>query len=107
MADRPPARVDPRERLEASVRGRVQGVGYRVFVARAAVGLGLAGWVRNEPDGAVHLVAEGHPADLDALLAAIHEGPPGADVRDVRASRGPATGHAARFEIRAGGHGGD
>lgn len=97
----------PAERLEAWVRGRVQGVGFRVFVAREARRLGLVGWVRNEADGAVHVVAEGAAAELDALLDALRVGPSGAVVRDVRLSRGPAATGLATFDIRAGGHGGD
>ena len=94
-------------RLEAWVRGRVQGVGFRVFVAREAWRLGLVGWVRNEPDGSVHVVAQGGSPDLDALLESLHEGPMGAEVRDVRVSRGPAAAGLETFDIRAGGHGGD
>jgi len=97
----------PQERLDVFVRGRVQAVGFRVFAAREAWRLGLVGWVRNEVDGAVHVVAEGSPADLDALLEALGEGPPGADVRDVRASRRPASGGLAAFDIRVGGDRGD
>jgi acylphosphatase len=97
----------PLERLEAWVRGRVQGVGFRVFVAREAWRLGLVGWVRNEADGAVHVVAEGARADLDALLDALSEGPIGAQVRDVQIARGPGTVGLAAFDIRAGTHGGD
>lgn len=95
------------ERLEAWVRGRVQGVGFRFFVAREARRLGLDGWVRNEPDGAVHLVAQGPPHDLDALVKVLREGPMGADVRDVVDARGPAGSAISGFEIRAGGHAGD
>lgn len=95
------------ERLEAWIRGRVQGVGFRFFVARAAASLGLVGWVRNEPDGAVHVVAQGPTASLDALVDALHEGPPGADVADVQAVRAPAVAGPTSFDIRSGGHGGD
>ncbi len=66
-----------------------------------------SGWVRNEADGAVHVVAEGRPADLDGFLEALRHGPPGAVVREVRATRGPAVGLPATFEIRPGGHRGD
>jgi acylphosphatase len=97
----------PPERLEAWVRGRVQGVGFRVFVAREAQRLGLVGWVRNEADGSVHVFAQGAPDDLAAMLEALHEGPVGAQVREVRTSRGPAVAGLAAFDIRAGGHGGD
>jgi acylphosphatase len=97
----------PQERLEAWVRGHVQGVGFRVFVAREAWRLGLVGWVRNEPDGALHVVAEGARDDLDALLGALQEGPAGAQVRDVHVARGRGTYRLAGFDIRGGGHGGD
>lgn len=97
----------PRERLDATVRGRVQGVGFRVHVRRVARALGLAGWVANEPGGRVHCVAEGARADLEQLLAAIRKGPPGAYVEDVRAEWLPATGELDAFEVRAGWHGGD
>ena len=87
--------------------GRVQGVGFRVFVAREAWRRSLSGWVRNEADGAVHIVAEGPPADLDDFLEVLRHGPPGAGVREVRATRGPAFGVAPTFEIRPGAHPGD
>lgn len=95
------------ERLEAWIRGRVQGVGFRFFVARAAASMGLVGWVRNEPDGAVHVVAQGRTGDLDALVEALREGPPGADVDDVQVLRGPALAGLTSFDIRPGGHTGD
>lgn len=98
---------DAGERLEATVHGHVQGVGFRVFVAREAWRCGLSGWVRNEADGAVHIVAEGPAADLDGFLEALQHGPPGAAIREVQATRGPAVGLPPTFEIRPGWHGGD
>ena len=56
------------ERLDATVRGRVQGVGFRYMVLEEAHRLGLAGWVANEPDGSVRCVAEGTrewPPEID------------------------------------------
>jgi acylphosphatase len=95
------------ERLEAIVRGRVQGVGFRFFVIRTADALDLAGWVANEPDGSVRLVAEG-PADaLDELHRTISTGPRGAVVDRVDARRMPATGAFRSFEVKPGGHRGD
>lgn len=93
--------------LDAVVRGRVQGVGFRYFVMEVAAGLGLGGWVANEPDGSVRCVAEGSRSDLEALLAELHRGPLGARVVDVSATWGPATGSYQRFTVRAGGHHGD
>ena len=97
---------DPR-RLEAVVRGNVQGVGFRWFVNRHAAGLALVGWVANQADGSVRVVAEGQDAALDHLEAALREGPPGASVSDVTATRTAATNGFSRFEVRASGHRGD
>jgi acylphosphatase len=94
-------------RLDATVRGRVQGVGFRVFALRRAAELGVTGWVSNEADGTVHCVAEGEQGALEALLAALRDGPPAARVGDVAASWSPATGEFARFGVRSGWHGGD
>jgi len=95
------------ERLDATVRGRVQGVGFRYFVVRRAMDLGLTGWVANEPDGAVRCVAEGKRAALQALLAALEEGPAGALVDRVSSHWEMATGGWRSFEVRSGGHRGD
>jgi acylphosphatase len=94
-------------RLEASARGRVQGVGFRYFVLRRGMELGLTGWVANEPDGSVRCIAEGTRADLEALVESMERGPAGALVERVSATWGPATGDLRSFGIRAGGHRGD
>src|SRR4051794_25389712 len=70
-------------RLDATVSGRVQGVGFRYFVLRVASGLDLTGWVANTPDGSVQCVAEGERRDLERLLSALRDGPPGARVDRV------------------------
>jgi acylphosphatase len=95
------------DRLEVTVRGRVQGVGFRYFVVRRALELGLVGWVANEADGSVTCVAEGTPAALDALEAALHGGPTGAIVNAVDAVRMPGTGRLDRFRVRSSAHSGD
>ena len=57
------------------VRGRVQGVGFRWFVEREARSLGLVGWVRNNEDSTVELLAAGDAERLAALKARLQEGP--------------------------------
>lgn len=59
----------------AVVRGRVQGVGYRLFALRGAQELGLNGWVRNLPDGSVETFAEGDDAAMERYLTRLGYGP--------------------------------
>jgi acylphosphatase len=65
------------------VRGRVQGVGFRWFVEREAHILGIAGWVRNNPDGSVEVLAMGSRDQLSGLRSRLREGPRAARVDDV------------------------
>jgi len=69
--------------IRARVTGRVQGVSFRAWTQVAAQGLGLTGWVRNEPDGTVTALLAGPPAAVEEMLAALHEGPPAAEVTGV------------------------
>ena len=89
------------------MRGRVQGVGFRVFVVREARRLGLTGWVANQAGGTLRCIAEGPRADLAVLLQALHEGPAGARIERVDAAWTAATGEFATFDVRSGWHGGD
>jgi acylphosphatase len=86
-------------RLDATVTGRVQGVGFRYFVVRAAQALALTGYVRNERDGSVTVVAEGDADALIALERHLRAGPPGAVVAGVHARRGPASGAFDAFDL--------
>ena len=65
------------------VRGRVQGVGFRWFVEREAHLLGIAGWVRNNSDGSVEVLAMGTRDQLLGLRARLRQGPRAARVDDV------------------------
>src|SRR5947208_12263234 len=62
------------------VRGRVQGVGFRWFVEREAHMLGIAGWVRNNHDGSVEVLAQGTRDQLSGLHGRLREGPRAARV---------------------------
>ena len=96
-----------RARLEAVVLGRVQGVGFRYFVADVATARGIVGWVANDADGSVLCVVEGPRTDLADLLADLRRGPPAARVDDVDTAWSAPTGGFDRFSIRSGAHRGD
>ncbi len=88
------------QRLSATIIGRVQGVGFRWWVRSAADRMGLTGWVMNGADDrSVELVAEGPTASLDQLERLLREGPPGAAIDRVEATRSPASGGYGRFQI--------
>ena len=62
------------------IRGRVQRVGYRAFVEREALQLGVEGWVRNRADGSVEALLIGLACVIDEMIEACRQGPPGARV---------------------------
>jgi acylphosphatase len=68
------------------VRGRVQGVGFRWFVEREAHILGIAGWVRNNHDGSVEVLAQGTRDQISGLHGRLREGPRAARVDAVEVS---------------------
>jgi acylphosphatase len=89
-----------RARSRVVVHGRVQGVWYRRSCADEARALGVVGWVRNRPDGAVEVEAEGDPAAVGALVEWMAVGPPLAVVERIeRMELGP-TDDEATFEVR-------
>lgn len=86
-------------RRRVTVSGLVQGVFYRDTCRREARARGVAGWVRNSPDGTVEAVLEGEPAAVDHVLAWMRTGPPGAEVTGVRACAEEPSGERG-FAIR-------
>jgi acylphosphatase len=81
------------------VRGRVQGVGFRWFVEREAQLLGIAGWVRNNSDGSVEVMAVGTPDQLLGLRSRLRQGPRAARVDDVEESESSPIAGLNTFRI--------
>jgi acylphosphatase len=88
------------KRVRATVRGQVQGVSYRATARREAARLGLSGWVRNQPDGAVLLEAQGPAARVDALVAWCRQGPALAEVTGVEVEALPPVEGEHDFAVR-------
>jgi acylphosphatase len=81
-------------RVRVTVSGRVQGVFFRVSCAELAAELGLAGWIRNAPGGAVEAVFEGADPAVEEIVAWCREGPPTATVDRVRVHEETPVGEA-------------
>ena len=90
----------PRIRAEVSVSGIVQGVGFRPFIYRTAVRLGLVGFVRNRGDASVEIIVEGDEDAIKRFLTAISEKPPPlARIYRVDVNYSKETGRFKRFKI--------
>ena len=87
-------------RKRVVVSGLVQGVSFRYLCRRAADRHGVAGWVRNRPDGTVEAVFEGDPDQVDQMLRWARQGPSRAIVRHVAVHDEPPEGLTG-FSIRA------
>ena len=85
------------------VRGRVQGVGFRWFVEREAHILGIAGWVRNNHDGSVEVLAQGTRDQLAGLHSRLREGPRAARVDSVEVSDDSTAAGLTSFRIEGSG----
>jgi acylphosphatase len=88
-----------REQREIHYAGSVQGVGFRYVVRSLAARFDVTGFVRNLPDGRVHLVVEGPAREVDDFLDAI-KAEMATYVRDVQETTRPAAGRFYAFEIR-------
>jgi acylphosphatase len=89
-----------RERAHVYVSGGVQGVFFRDSARERAEQLGLAGWVRNLPDGRVEAVFEGPREKVREMVRWCEEGPPHATVKDVDAEFEAPAGDLRGFEVR-------
>jgi len=90
---------ESKQAIRATVRGRVQGVGFREAAVRRAHQAGALGWVRNAEDGSVAVHAEGTGAAVDELLEFLREGPPAAEVEDIEVESTKVEGHE-QFAVR-------
>ena len=86
-------------RAHVFAEGLVQGVFFRDATRRRASELGLAGWVRNLPDGRVEAVFEGEEAAVESAIAFVREGPPHAQVLNVEVGYGTYTGEFPDFRV--------
>jgi acylphosphatase len=91
--------VSETARRRVVAHGRVQGVFFRDAARREAQRRGVAGWVRNRPDGAVEAVLEGEPQAVAAMAAFFERGPRGADVDRIETSDEEPEGLSG-FEVR-------
>jgi acylphosphatase len=81
------------------VRGRVQGVGFRWFVEREAKTLGISGWVRNNADSSVEVLAMGTRDQLAGLRSRLQQGPRAARVDNVEESEAKPVSGLSNFRI--------
>ena len=88
------------KQLTAIVHGYVQGVSFRYHTHRAANRLGVTGWVANQRDGTVKVVAEGDEDALRQFVAFLHEGSPAARVQRVEETWAAPTGEFSRFSVK-------
>lgn len=79
--------------------GRVQGVSFRYYTVTEAQRLGLVGWVANQPDGAVRVVAEGPRPALEELVAFLRRGSPSARVEHLDLVWSDAAGTFTEFRV--------
>lgn len=91
--------TSPSQRREILYSGHVQGVGFRYTVHRLARDYEVMGFVRNLPDGRVHLVAEGQAEEIERFLENVARTMSGY-IRDAAMDVAPATGQFGEFTIR-------
>jgi len=84
--------------LNITIRGKVQGVSFRVATKAVANQLGITGFIKNEADGSVYAEAEGKDFELDNFVDWCHEGPEGAQVEKVEITQGELQNYR-NFEI--------
>lgn len=84
--------------IHAIVSGKVQGVFYRESTRQMAQSLSITGWVKNNSNGTVELIACGSKEHIEKLISWLHEGPPAARVTEVVIHDMPAENHT-QFKV--------
>lgn len=94
------AGADELTAVRVVISGRVQGVGFRFHLADQARRAGARGWCRNRPDGTVEAVVGGEETAVWRVVNWCHQGPPSAEVDEVRVERDVALPASSTFEVR-------
>ena len=92
--------MEGKERVHATISGRVQGVAFRDSARQEAEKLGLTGWVRNTEKGSVEAMFEGDSGAVNQMVEWCKSGPSSADVEDVSTERETPSGDLSGFEVR-------
>ena len=85
--------------IRATIRGIVQGVGFRYATQRTALRLGVVGWVRNQTDGGVEVLAQGDADAIDQLCEFLATGPSLAEVASLDVSPAVADPALTSFDV--------
>jgi acylphosphatase len=85
---------------EIRIAGRVQGVGFRYFVQRRASEFDISGWVMNQPDGSVLVMAQGNLKDMEPFIDHLRTGPSSARVTQFIKSEMPSLENFTGFQVR-------
>ena len=85
--------------VRVRITGVVQGVGFRAWARSQSHAFGLAGWVRNEPDGSVSALVQGEAEKVDSMLERLRRGPPGAAVSGLETAEEDEAGRLHAFDV--------
>ncbi len=94
------SKLPEKTRAVITVKGRVQGVGYRAFARAKAIPMMIRGYVKNMPGGTVKVVAEGSRKKIQKLVSQLQEGPALASIEDLNIAWEEFKGEFSDFEIK-------
>jgi acylphosphatase len=92
--------MEEKLKLEIIVTGKVQGVGFRRYTQRCASELSITGWVKNEVNGAVRVVAVGNQSQLKILVEQLSKGPPNSQVKSLEQKLFAGETNFNSFEVK-------